>query len=78
MTQEIKKEDIIQDVVEKHPDIAPVFFKFGMHCLGCPAARGESIESGAKAHGMDDEKVEELVKELNKAINNSEKEPKKE
>jgi len=78
MTQEIKKENIIQDVVEKHPDIAPVFFKHGMHCIGCPAARGESIEAGAKAHGLDDKKVEELVKELNKAVENSEKASEKE
>jgi len=65
MADKIKKEDIIQDVVEKHPSLAPVFFKFGMHCIGCPAARGESIEDGAKAHGLDDEKIEALIKELN-------------
>ncbi|MBU4086980.1 MAG: DUF1858 domain-containing protein [Nanoarchaeota archaeon] len=35
----------------------------GMHCLGCPFASMESIEQGAKAHGLD---ADELVKELNK------------
>lgn len=65
MATKIKKEDIIQYVVDKHPELAPVFFKHGMHCIGCPAARGESIEAGAKAHGLDDEKIEELVNELN-------------
>ena len=78
MTEEIKKENIIGDVVEKHPGLAPVFFKYGMHCLGCPAARGESIEDGCKAHGMDDEKITSLIKELNKAVEESEKEPEKE
>lgn len=65
MADKIKKEDTIHDVVEKHPELAPVFFKFGMHCIGCPAARGESIEAGAKAHGLDDEKIAALIKELN-------------
>ena len=68
MTTEIKKEDIIGDLVEKHPDIAPIFFKYGMHCLGCPAAKGESIKSGCQAHGMDDEKITALIKELNEAV----------
>lgn len=65
MAEKIRKEDIIGDVVEKHPELAPVFFKHGMHCIGCPAARGESIEDGAKAHGLDDKKIKELVKSLN-------------
>ena len=68
MTEKIKKEYIIGDVVEKHPALAPVFFKNGMHCVGCPAARGESIEVGAKAHGLDDEKIEVLIKELNEEL----------
>ncbi len=25
----------------------------GMHCLGCPAARGESIEEACEVHGVD-------------------------
>ena len=68
MAEEIKKTDIIGDVVEKHEKLAPIFFKYGMHCLGCPAARGESIESGCAAHGMDDEKIEALIKELNEEL----------
>ena len=68
MADEIKKEDIIGDVVEKHPELAPVFLKHGLHCVGCPAARGESIEVGAKAHGLDDEKIVALVKELNQEL----------
>ncbi|MBW2973046.1 DUF1858 domain-containing protein [Candidatus Woesearchaeota archaeon] len=68
MAEEIKKTDIIGEVVEKHPSLAPVFFKHGMHCVGCPAARGESIEVGAKAHGLDDEKIVALVKELNEEL----------
>ncbi|MBW3001581.1 DUF1858 domain-containing protein [Candidatus Woesearchaeota archaeon] len=68
MAEEIKKTDIIGDVVEKHEKLAPIFFKFGMHCIGCPAARGESIEDGAKAHGLDDEKIDALIKELNEEL----------
>jgi hybrid cluster-associated redox disulfide protein len=68
MTDKIKKENVIGEVIEKHPDLAPVFFKHGLHCVGCPAARGESIEAGAKAHGLDEEKITALIKELNQEL----------
>ena len=40
----ITKESIIGDVLDKYPATAPLFLQMGMHCLGCPASRGESIE----------------------------------
>ncbi len=55
----------IQDVVDKFPQLVPVFFKFGLGCLGCAAARFESIEQGAMAHGID---VDALIKDLNLAL----------
>lgn len=55
----------IQDVVDKFPQLVPVFFKYGLGCLGCAAARFESIEQGAMAHGID---VDALIKDLNIAL----------
>lgn len=40
----VTKETIIGDILDACPDTAPFFFEIGMHCLGCPASRGESIE----------------------------------
>jgi hybrid cluster-associated redox disulfide protein len=37
----------------------------GMHCLGCPSARGESVEQACRVHGVD---VDELVAKLNAAL----------
>lgn len=61
----IAKEMSITEVVSKYPDSIPVFMEHGMGCLGCAAARYESIEQGAKAHGIDADK---LVEALNKAL----------
>ncbi len=55
----------IQEVVEKYPETVPIFFKHGLGCLGCAAARFESIEQGAMAHGID---VDALIADLNKAV----------
>ena len=62
---EITKETIIGDVLDKYPQTAPVFFSIGMHCLGCPASRGESIEEACMVHGVN---CDDLVAEINKVI----------
>ncbi len=61
----ITKDSNLLEVVQKHPETAEVFMKHGLHCIGCMAAQYESIEQGAKAHGID---VKKLVKELNEII----------
>lgn len=65
MTQ-ITKDTIIGDILDIAPEAAPVFLEIGMHCLGCPSARGESIEMACEVHGVD---ADELVEKLNKLIN---------
>ena len=60
---QITKDTIIGDVLDIAPETAPVFFSIGMHCLGCPASRGETVEEACMVHGVD---VNELLAELNK------------
>ena len=50
---EVTKETIIGDILDEHADCAPYFLEIGMHCLGCPSARGESIEQACAVHGND-------------------------
>lgn len=45
--------------------LAEVFASFGMHCLGCLLAHGETVEQAAAVHGID---ADALVKELNFAL----------
>jgi len=71
---EITKDMTIEDTIRTYPDTADVFFRYGFHCLGCHGASFETIEMGAVSHGMSEEQVNELVKELNEVIKNSEKE----
>ena len=61
----ITKDMLIGEVVEKYPKTAEVFFKNGLQCLGCAMAGMETIEQGAKGHGMD---IEKLMKELNEKL----------
>ncbi|MBN1623659.1 MAG: DUF1858 domain-containing protein [Clostridia bacterium] len=58
----VTKDMIIIDVLRMDPDCAQIFFKNGLHCIGCPSASGESIEEASAVHGLDPNK---LIKELN-------------
>jgi hybrid cluster-associated redox disulfide protein len=58
----VTKDSIIGDVLDEAPDTAPFFFEIGMHCLGCPASRGESIADACDVHGTD---ADELIKKIN-------------
>ena len=62
MAAKIEKTTIIGDVLDIAPETAPLFMAIGMHCLGCPASRGESIEEACEVHGVD---CDELLEKLN-------------
>ena len=52
----------IKEVIEKHPEVVPVFQKYNMGCIGCIAASFEKLSDIASVHGID---VKQFVKELN-------------
>lgn len=55
-------DSIIGDVLDFDPTTAPYFLEMGMHCLGCPAARSESLGEACAVHGVD---ANQLVEKLN-------------
>lgn len=63
----VTKESLIGAILDEDRTTAPYFLEMGMHCLGCPSARGESIEQACAVHGVD---VNVLVEKLNKHFGN--------
>lgn len=59
---QITKDTIIGDILDIAPETAPIFLSIGMHCLGCPSSRGETVEQACMVHGVD---PDELCAELN-------------
>ena len=59
---QVTKQSIIGDVLDFDVETAQFFFEIGMQCLGCPSARGESIEAACEVHGTD---ADELVEKIN-------------
>ena len=61
----ITKDTIIGDILTIAPQTAPLFMGIGMHCLGCPASRAETVEQACEVHGFD---VDVLLEKVNAMI----------
>ena len=64
----ITKDSIIGDILDMDRNTAPYFLEIGLHCLGCPASRGETLEQACMVHGTN---VDELVAKLNAHFGNN-------
>lgn len=53
MAVKIEKDTIIGSILDIAPQTAPLFMAIGMHCLGCPSSRGETVEEACMVHGID-------------------------
>ena len=65
MEARVNKEMIIGDMLQIDPGIAAILMASGMHCIGCPASQGESLEEAAMVHGL---QVDELVNDVNEYL----------
>ncbi len=64
---QITKDMTIAQLLSMDPGCAKVLMEAGMHCIGCPASAGESLEEASAVHGLD---VDELVANLNAYFQN--------
>ena len=62
---EITKDMTIGDILDADRGTSVFFLQMGMHCLGCPSSRGESVEEACMVHGVD---VDELVSKINEYL----------
>jgi len=61
----ITKDTLIGQLLDLAPQAAPVLMSIGMHCLGCPSSRGETVEQACMVHGVD---VNQLLDQLNALV----------
>ncbi len=68
----INKATSIGQLIEENPEMNEVLYEYGLYCGNCFAASFDTLEEGAKSHGLEDEEIEELIQELNKKMKNKE------
>lgn len=61
----ITEDMTIKEVIDKYPEVAMVFMKYNVGCIGCLAASFEKVKDIAGVHGID---IKALVKDLNEAV----------
>jgi len=55
----------IGEVAQKYPRSIFVFLDFGLHCVGCQAAAGETISEACRSHRIN---LKDFLNALNKSI----------
>ncbi|MDO8581314.1 MAG: DUF1858 domain-containing protein [bacterium] len=68
MQQLVTKDMLLGSVVADYPEAAEVMLEYGLHCVGCFANMYDTVEIGAKVHGMTDEEIEKMLKDVNERI----------
>lgn len=64
---QISKDMLIGQLIQVDESIPPILMRAGMHCLGCPASQGESLEEACMVHGID---CDDLVSKMNEILAN--------
>lgn len=64
---EITKQTKMGEMIEFDRGIAVVLMEAGMHCVGCPASIGESLEEACEVHGLN---ADEVLKNINEYLEN--------
>ena len=62
MANKITENTTIFDAIQINPNAGEILMNYGMHCLGCALAHGETIAEAADVHGAD---LEKMLEELN-------------
>ena len=62
VAETITKDMLIGEILDIDIEIAQFLLDIGMHCLGCPSARGESLEDACMVHDTD---VDALLEKIN-------------
>lgn len=65
--KKITKTSTFADVLIANPKAALVLLRYGLHCATCHLAAEETIEQGAKAHGLTEKELKKMIEEINKA-----------
>ncbi len=61
----VTKDMNILEAVQQYPIIAQVFQQYGLGCVGCMVAAGETLGEGIASHGLNPDVV---IEEINKVI----------
>ncbi len=70
MAKSVTKDTLIGEALMMNMGIAEILMASGMHCVGCPASQGETIEEACAVHGIE---AQTLIDSINEFLAEQEK-----
>ncbi|MFZ1970676.1 MAG: DUF1858 domain-containing protein [Candidatus Nanoarchaeia archaeon] len=64
----VTKEMFLIDIIARYPEVALVLMGYGLHCVGCSFSGADTLEMGARVHGMDDDTINMMLDDVNAVI----------
>ncbi len=64
----LSKFDLLGTIIEECPRAAELLAEYGLHCISCFANQYDTLEMGAQVHGMTDEDVDDMLREINNEL----------
>ena len=65
VTTPITADSLVQEVVESHPQVIPVFARHGLQCVGCYVSPFHTLADTAREYALN---LEPLLGDLNGAV----------
>lgn len=72
----ITKDMIIADIIQVNMGCVPILLNEGMHCIGCPASQGETLEEACMVHGLEADVIAKKLNDFVESVETSEEEKK--
>lgn len=64
----ITKNSNMAEVIIKYPKVAEVLIDYGLHCVGCALSSFDTIEQGARIHGLSDSDIDDMLERINEVV----------
>lgn len=71
MNKSITKEININELIQTHPEVAEILTSYGLHCVGCHFSAFDTLEDASMIHGIDEEEIDMMVRDVNKILENN-------
>lgn len=64
----ITKQTLISTLIDEHPEVQEILLEYGLHCAGCSFSEFDTLEDGALMHGLDDEDLDLMIRDVNEVV----------
>jgi hybrid cluster-associated redox disulfide protein len=61
----------VLEIIALHPEASDILAAYGLHCHNCAFSTMDSLEDGARSHGLTDDDIDNMVQDLTELLENA-------